>query len=324
MSNGSHRFSLLTRILRSRWVTIPARLVGGIIMVIAASAGSQAVADLFRPHRDQLVSTGALVAYFAAALLVAASVTMAYVVFVRLAERRWPRELQPRAALWELPSGIALGFGLSAASVTVIWLVGGYRIDGVADRSTWALLITCGLAIAVESSVLEEILLRGLVLRILAEGLGRWWALAISSLLFGILHLANPHSSVIVALALAIEAGFMLGVAYLWTERLWMPIGLHGAWNFALAAVFGGALSGTEVSAIIDAKLVGPEWISGGAFGIEGSLLSTIICCTAGLAILVEMLRKPGRAMSDLHRVEVAQSKTETEFKAPDDRGAEV
>jgi membrane protease YdiL (CAAX protease family) len=324
MSDGPHRFSRLIRIVRSRWVTIPARLVGGIIMVIAASAGSQTVADLFRPHRDQLVSTGALLAYFAAALLVAASVTMAYVVFVRLAERRWPSELQPRAALWELPSGIVLGFGLSAASVTVIWLLGGYQIDGVADRSTWPSLITRGLAIAVASSVIEEILLRGLVLRILAEGLGRWWALAISSLLFGALHLANPHSSVIVALSLAIEAGFMLGVAYLWTERLWMPIGLHGAWNFALAAVFGGALSGTEVSAIIDAKLVGPEWISGGAFGIEGSLLSTIICCTAGLAILVEMLRKPGRARSDLHRVEVAQSKTETEFKAPDDRGAEV
>jgi membrane protease YdiL (CAAX protease family) len=324
MSDGPHRFSRLIRIVRSRWVTIPARLVGGIIMVIAASAGSQTVADLFRPHRDQLVSTGALLAYFAAALLVAASVTMAYVVFVRLAERRWPSELQPRAALWELPSGIVLGFGLSAASVTVIWLLGGYQIDGVADRSTWALLIIRGLAIAVASSVIEEILLRGLVLRILAEGLGRWWALAISSLLFGALHLANPHSSVIVALSLAIEAGFMLGVAYLWTERLWMPIGLHGAWNFALAAVFGGALSGTEVSAIIDAKLVGPEWISGGAFGIEGSLLSTIICCAAGLAILHEMLSRSGHARSTLHRPELAESKTEMEFKTPDDCGADV
>jgi uncharacterized protein len=324
MSDGPHRFSLLIRIVRSRWVTIPARLVAGIFTVIAASAGSQAVADLFRPHRDQLVSTWAVIAYFAAALLVAATVAMAYVAFVRLAERRWPSELQPRAALWELALGIVLGFGLNAASVTLIWLLGGYQIDGVADRSTWALLIVRGLAIAVASSVIEEIMLRGLVLRILAEGLGRWWALAISSLLFGVLHLANPHSSVIVALALTIEAGFMLGVAYLWTERLWMPIGLHGAWNFALAAVFGGALSGNEVSAIIDAKLVGPEWISGGAFGIEGSLLSTIICSTAGLAILLEMLRKPGRAGSDLHRVEVAQSKTEMKVETPDDWGAEV
>ena len=325
MSVEPRRLSLVARIVRSRWVTIPSRLVAGIATVIAASVGSQKVADLFRPSRDQLGSSWwNLTAYLAAALLVAATVAMAYVAFVRLTERRWPSELRPRPALWELPLGIALGFGLSAASVTVIWLFGGYQIVGVADRSTWSLLIVRGLAIAVASSVIEEILLRGLVLRILAEGLGRWWALAVSSLLFGVLHIANPHSSVVVALALAIEAGFLLGVAYLWTERLWLPIGLHAAWNFALAAVFGGALSGNEVSAIIDAKLVGPEWISGGAFGIEGSLLSTIICCAAGIAILQAMLRQPGRARPGVDRVEVAQSKTETEFKTPGDSGDEV
>jgi uncharacterized protein len=307
MSDDAPRYSLNRRLLRSRWVTIPLRLVAGFVTVIYASAGSQKVADLFRPRRDQLVSTWDLVSYFAAALLVAATVAMAYVASVRLTERRWPTELQPRPALWELPWGLVLGFGLSAASVTVIWLLGGYQIVGVADRSTWSVLIVRGLAIAVASSVIEEILLRGLVLRILAEALGRWWALGVSSLLFGVLHIANPHSSVIVALALAIEAGFLLGVAYLWTERLWLPIGLHAAWNFALAAVFGGALSGNAVSAIIDAKLVGPEWISGGAFGIEGSLLSTIICCAAGLAILQEMLRQPGRARA---AVELANSDT--------------
>jgi uncharacterized protein len=324
MSDQAARFSFKSRIVRSRWVTIPLRLVAGIATVIYASVGSQKVADVFRPRRDQLVSTWDLAAYFAAALLVAATVAIAYVVFVRLTERRWPSELQPRPALWELPSGIVLGFSLSAASVTVIWLLGGYQIVGIADRSTWAMLIVRGLAIAVDSSVIEEILLRGLVLRILAEGLGRWWALAVSSLLFGVLHIANPHSSVIVALALAIEAGFMLGVAYLWTERLWLPIGLHAAWNFALAAVFGGALSGNEVSAIIDAKLVGPEWISGGAFGIEGSLLSTIICSAAGIAILQAMLRQPRRAGPSLDRGEVAQSKTEIEFNSPGDSRTEV
>ena len=193
--------------------------------------------------------------------------------------------------------------------MTVIWLLGGYHIDGVADRSQWAMLIVRGLAIAVASSVIEEILLRGLVLRILAEGLGRWWALGVSALLFGILHIANPHSSLIAALAIAIEAGFMLGVAYLWTGRLWLPIGIHCAWNFALAAIFGGALSGQQVSAIIDAELVGPEWISGGAFGIEGSLLSTIICSAAGLAMLLLTLRHRRLGSPDHDGLELAQSK---------------
>jgi uncharacterized protein len=290
MSVEPRRSSFVARVVRSRWVTIPLRLLCGIITVIAASAAPQMLAHSFRPGRDQLESTWDLAANFAAALLTAATVLVAYTLFVRLTERRWPSELQPRSALWEIPWGIILGFGLSGASVTVIWLLGGYEIDGVADRSRWLSVIVRGFSIAVASSVIEEVLLRGVVLRILAEGIGRWWALVISSLLFGGLHLANPNSSVLVAIAIAIEAGFLLGVAYLWAERLWLPIGLHGAWNFALAAIFGGALSGQQVSAIIDAKLVGPEWISGGAFGIEASLLSTIICTSAGCAIAVRLV----------------------------------
>ena len=113
------------------------------------------------------------------------------------------------------------------------------------------------------------------------------------------LHLANPNSSVVDGLILVIEAGFLLGVAFLWSERLWLPIGLHGGWNFSLAAIFGGGLSGQQVSAIVSATLVGPDWLSGGAFGIEGSLLSTITCSAAGCTILMLTLRHRGLAPSD-------------------------
>jgi membrane protease YdiL (CAAX protease family) len=261
---------------------------------------------VFRPGQDQLLSTRGLTAAFATALLFAATGLLAYAVFVRLTERTWPTAIQLRPSLWELPSGIVLGLGLSAASVTVIWLLGGYLIEGVADRSAWSSRIVSGLAIAVASSVIEEVLFRGLILRILAEVFGRWWALAVSSLLFGAVHFANPNSSIIVGLGLAIQAGFLLGVAYLWTERLWLPIGLHGAWNFAQAAVFGGALSGNQISAIIDAKLVGPEWISGGAFGIEGSLVSTMMCAAAGCAMLMLTLRNSKLAARNQDRLESA------------------
>ena len=172
---------------------------------------------------------------------------------------------------------------------------------------------------AVAVSVIEELLLRGLVLRILAEVIGRWWALVVSSLLFGVLHMLNPNSSLIVAIELAIEAGFMLGVAYLWTGRLWLPIGIHAAWNFSLGALFGGPLSGLQVSAIIDAKLVGPDWISGGAFGIEGSLVSTIICTTAGCAILLLTLRNSGLVRQSRHDPEIAESDLKSGLEKPGD-----
>jgi membrane protease YdiL (CAAX protease family) len=317
MPESLTRLAGVIRLARSRWVTIPLRLVAGIATVIAASVASQAVGNTFRPGREHLESPSDLVAYFAAAALVAVAVLAAYTLFVRLTERRWPTELQPRPALCELPQGIGLGFGLSATSVAAIWIMGGYHIDGVADRSTWAVIIVRGLAIAVASSVIEELLIRGLVLRILAEVFGRWWALVVSSLLFGVLHMANPNSSVIDGLILVIEAGFLLGIAYLWTERLWLPIGLHGAWNFALAAIFGGALSGQEVSAIISAKLVGPERISGGAFGIEGSLISTVICSAAACTILLLTLRQRGFASSRQDGLALAQAEHIEEYKTP-------
>ena len=319
MSDMPGRLAILARILRSRWVTIPVRLMAGIATVISVAMAAQFVAQAILPGRAQVESTSRLSAHLASAVLTAITVLMAYTGFVRLTERRWPSELRPRPAMWELPDGIALGLGLSAASVAVIWFLGGYRIDGIADRSAWASPIVNGLAIALESSVIEEVLIRGLVLRILAEVFGRWWALAVSSLLFGVLHMANPGSSVIVGLGLVIEAGFLLGVAYLWTERLWLPIGLHGAWNFAQAAIFGGALSGLHVSAIIDARLVGPDWISGGAFGIEGSLLSTIVCAGAGCVILMLTLRKRGLAKPDDHGLALVQPSLPTVLDKPGD-----
>jgi uncharacterized protein len=282
------------------------------------------LAGVFRPSRNQLGSALSLTAYFVAAVVVAATVLAAYIVFVRLTERRWPTELQPRPAQSELPRGIALGFGLSAVSVLLIWGLGGYQIERVADRSTWATSIVSGLAIALASSVIEELMVRGLVLRILAEAFGRWWALALSSLLFGVLHMANPNSSVVDGLILVIEAGFLLGVAYLWTERLWLPIGLHLGWNFALASIFGGALSGQPVAAIIDARLIGPERISGGAFGIEGSLVSTVVCCAAGCTILALTLRQQKLTSHEHDGVQIARTDVSEEVESTDAGGGEV
>jgi membrane protease YdiL (CAAX protease family) len=319
MSKNAAPSSFAGRAVRSRWVTIPLRLVGGIVMVVAASAVSQSLTQRFRTDPIQARTAQGLTANFAVALVVALTVMLAYVLFVRLTERRWASELQVQPALWELPSGIVIGLALSASAAAVIWLLGGYQISSVSDRSAWVYLIVRGLGPAVAVSVIEEILLRGLVLRILAEGIGRWWALAVSSLLFGALHMANPHASIFIALGLAIEAGFMLGVAFLWTNRLWLPIGIHLAWNFALSAIIGGAISGLPASAIIKAKLVGPDWISGGEFGIEGSLVSTIICTAAGCAILQLTLRNRGLVGPSRHDPDFAQSDLKSDLEKPAD-----
>ena len=103
--------SFVGRALRSRWFTIPLRLIGGIFVVGATSGFAQSVSKGFRPGPDQLMSAPGLTANLAIALFVAVMVMLVYVVFVRLTERRWPSELRLRPALWEVPSGIVLGLG---------------------------------------------------------------------------------------------------------------------------------------------------------------------------------------------------------------------
>jgi hypothetical protein len=69
--------------------------------------------------------------------------------------------------------------------------------------------------------------------------------------------------------ALALEAGVMLGAAYLVTRRLWLAIGIHGAWNFTQAGIFSVPTSGIAMNGVFVGALGGPAWLSGGAFGAE-------------------------------------------------------
>ena len=88
----------------------------------------------------------------------------------------------------------------------------------------------------------------------------------------------------------------MLGAAYMLTRRLWLPMGIHAAWNFTQGEIFDVPVSGTDSHGLVDAKLQGPALLTGGGFGLEASLISIIIGTAAGLAILWLAVRR-GRLM---------------------------
>ncbi len=221
------------------------------------------------------------------ALIVAVVALATLAIFVRTTEGEWPTMLSARGALHETALGMGLAVLLSALCMSLIWALGGVSVVSVAAPATWAAILLAALPAAIGSSFVEETLARGVFLRQLAWASSPGIALVISALLFGLAHLANPGATIAVAVGLAVQAGLLLGCAYLLTGRLWAAIGLHFAWNFMQAGVIGGKLSGNAVSAIITAKPQGADWLSGGAFGIEGSLLTTLICGTAALAIMV-------------------------------------
>lgn len=199
------------------------------------------------------------------------------------------RELELAGAGKELLAGLLFGFALFSAATAGVALVGGFRIDGVRGiGNLWEML-----AIGIFSGFYEEIIFRGVIMRHLEPLIGTVGALAFTSAFFGLVHLANPDATLFAAFAIAIEAGILLGAAYLVTRRLWLAIGLHAAWNFTQGWVFSIPISGTGVSnGLLITSRNGPDWLTGGTFGLEASVIAMAVTTAAGLVMLWHAARK--------------------------------
>ncbi len=230
-------------------------------------------------------------AAIAVTLGMAALAFAVYVLFGRLVEGRRVSELALPGMGRELGIGLLVGAGLYTASVMVLMVLGIYRIAG---WNSWTFLIPA-VAMAVGSGVFEELLFRGVLFRIVEEWLGSWISLAVSSLVFGLVHLINPAATLLGAIFISIEAGVLLAAAYMLTRRLWMSMGFHMAWNYTQSAVFSGIVSGSESApGLIRPVIEGPVALTGGSFGLESSLVAFAFCTTTGVLLLI-MAAKRGR-----------------------------
>src|SRR3984957_15326146 len=226
----------------------------------------------------------------AGALLLSAIVLGSYWAYVRIVEKRAVTELSQRHMLRELSAGVLLGASLFCLTVGVLATLGVYQVTG--SNGWTAMLITVPGFIL--SGVLEEVVMRGIVFRILEQSLGSWIALAISAAIFGLLHLLNPGATVLNAVPGMVEAGVLLAAAYMLTRRLWFCIGIHIAWNFTEGGIFSVAVSGGSSKGLVQAKMLGPDWLTGGAFGVEASVVALAVCAAAGIALLIVVARKGG------------------------------
>lgn len=191
----------------------------------------------------------------------------------------------------ELGQGLLFGFLLFSAVTGVVALLGGIQFEGVRGwgRFWWML------GLALYSGPFEEVLFRGIVFRQLERLTGTWLALALSSAIFGFLHMLNPNASFFAGLAISLEAGIMLGAAYLLTRRLWLAIGIHSAWNFTQGWVFSIPVSGTEPPlGLLKTRVVGSEWLTGGDFGLEASVVALVLATLAGLIMLRRAVLRDG------------------------------
>ena len=180
---------------------------------------------------------------------------------------------------------IGLGFALAfiGGLFLVLWLIGAINITGYVGFKPGVFIVSIMLFMAAFD---EELIFRGYILNNMMDSTGnRWIALAGSSLLFALLHSGNPSVwSTWVPMTELFAAGFILGISYTFTKNLWFPTFFHFGWNF-FQGLFGFEISGFNVDSwkIISHENTGnvPDIVSGGAFGIEGSVITlscTIIC----------------------------------------------
>lgn len=171
---------------------------------------------------------------------------------------------------------------LAAAGVIQIELQAGSGVAWFARRGAYYLVFF------LVAAAFEEVLCRGYLLQVLAEGAGAVVAVIVTSLFFVVLHSANPGMGAGAAVQI-FTAGCVLAIAYLRTRALWLPIALHAAWNFTQGFIYGLPVSGvTPDDTLLAITSSGPGWLTGGDFGPEGGIVAVLVL--AVLAVLVARL----------------------------------
>ena len=207
-------------------------------------------------------------------------------------------DLPLAGAFGDTALGLGAGLAIFSVVVAVAAVLGVYRVFGWGTLEGWLPFFMAG---GVFAGFVEEVIFRGILFRWIEEFAGSWAALAVSSLLFGLAHWANPNATPFSSVAIAIEAGILLGGAYMLTRSLWLAIGIHAGWNLTQGLVFDVSVSGVEVDGLVEAGMKGPDLLTGGAFGLEASVIALVVATAAGIWLVLQA-RKEGNLIAPMWR----------------------
>ncbi len=188
----------------------------------------------------------------------------------------------------DLVIGSAIGFGTLVVAVVIADVAGGldFSVNDVHIASVGRSMLGSATLLFV-AALAEEAAFRGYPLQTLTRAKLVVLGVLLTSLPFGLVHLSNPNVAAGFTFVNTSLAGVWLAVAYLRTRSLWLPLGVHWAWNWALGWFFGLPISGINLvsNPLLKASDTGPAWLTGGSYGIEGGL-----ACTIALALFTLFL----------------------------------
>ena len=185
---------------------------------------------------------------------------------------------------------LGLGILLSLLQMGVIALV--YQVGGIGtfelnELSLEPILFILGLfPFWLLQGGTEEVATRGWLLTRIAARTNLPLAIAISSSLFGILHLGNAGVTFLSVLNIILD-GVLAGLLFIYTDSIWLVVAQHGTWNYVQGNLLGFQVSGTGADASIFSFTMGdgPVWLTGGAFGAEGSIITTLVLLLSVLIV---------------------------------------
>jgi len=262
-----------------------ASLLRATVFVVVCYFPTWVFTNLMTPVVDPLVAS-------AASLAVAVLITTAFM--MRLYEMRpfyMVGLFVNRAGALHLGVGLGLGAGASLLIVLTQWAAGWARFERGPAAPDWLATFGFGLLILLVGSTGEELLFRGYGFQHLIRAFGPWIAILATAGLFGWAHTTNPSFTSLSLVNTALF-GAVFGYAYWRTRDLWLPLGMHLSWNFCLAAI-GANVSGFKIKlTALSVLSVGPPLWTGGDYGPEASLLTTLVLLATGIFLWKAPLRQ--------------------------------
>jgi hypothetical protein len=187
---------------------------------------------------------------------------------------------------------LIIGFLMGVVLITLgfVILLGIHEISFVGTNlNAVNLLLSIVLFVAV--GINEELLFRGYILGNFMLSMNRWVALLVSSVVFSLLHMGNANFDWFSFLCILL-AGILLGLPYIYTKSLWLPIAFHFSWNFFQGTIYGFNVSGNTEYNLIQQSRVSDTLLNGGKFGFEGSILAVIFLTLTIIGLWIYFDRK--------------------------------
>ena len=250
-------------------VIVPMRIISLIIRSIFKSGGDSVGAD-------EMLSFPSILRYCVTAIIL----LLAAWIVLRWVDRR-PFDVLgihfSRRGIQDFSVGYAMGMVILMVIFSILWAFGFLKVEYIGIQNVLLSRFWLVFFFLFVAALIEELLMRGYMFQALCEGTRIWIAILLFNVLFSLGHWNNPDYVWTSALSIFI-LGLLCAVVYIKTRSLWTATGLHMAWNWTQGSVFGMKVSGIEVPHSIFKSLpTGPDVLSGGEFGGEGSLITSFV-----------------------------------------------